>query len=155
MMRTYSAKPSDIERKWYVVDARDVVLGRMSARIATILRGKHKPMYTPNLDCGDNVIVINADKVKLTGTKAYDKKYYWHTGHPGGIKETTPTKIFAGKFPERVVQKAVQRMLPRGPMGRQQLKKLHVYAGDTHPHDAQKPTVLDIAGDNVKNKRES
>ncbi len=153
-MKTISAKAADIERKWHVIDADGVVLGRLAAVIATRLRGKHKPLYTPHVDCGDNIIVINAEKVRLTGRKMQDKRYYRHTGHPGGIKETSPEKIIAGKFPERVVQKAVERMIPRSPLGRQQLSKLHVYAGTEHPHAAQQPEVLDVAGMNPKNKRQ-
>ena len=137
-MNTYATKPSDIERKWYVVDASGVVLGRLSAEIAKILRGKHKPNFVPNLDCGDYVIVINAEKVKLTGKKLTDKVYYRHTGWIGGIKETTP---------------AVERMISRNPLGRQQMTKLRVYAGAEHPHTAQNPIVLDIASKNPKNKR--
>ncbi|MBQ9732574.1 MAG: 50S ribosomal protein L13 [Alphaproteobacteria bacterium] len=152
-MNTYSTKPSDIERKWYVVDAQGVVLGRLSAQIAKILQGKNKPNYVSNLDCGDYVIVINADKVKLTGRKLTDKKYFHHTGWIGGIKETTPAKILAGKFPERVIIKAVERMISRNPMGRQQMTKLKVYAGETHPHTAQNPIVLDMEAMNPKNKR--
>ncbi len=152
-MKTISAKASDIERKWNVVDAEGVVLGRLAAVVASRLRGKHKPLFTSHVDCGDNIIVINAEKVRLTGRKMQDKRYYHHTGHPGGIKETSPEKIFAGKFPERVVQKAVERMLPRSPLGRQQMTKLHVYAGTEHPHAAQQPEVLDVAGMNPKNKR--
>ena len=153
MMKTISAKASDIERKWNVVDAEGVVLGRLAAVVASRLRGKHKPLFTSHVDCGDNIIVINAEKVRLTGRKMQDKRYYHHTGHPGGIKETSPEKIFAGKFPERVVQKAVERMLPRSSLGRQQMTKLHVYAGTEHPHAAQQPEVLDVAGMNPKNKR--
>lgn len=152
-MNTYATKPSDIQRKWYVVDASGVVLGRLSAEISKILRGKHKPNYVTNLDCGDYVVVINADKVKLTGKKLTDKKYFRHTGWVGGIKETTPAKILAGKFPERVIIKAVERMISRNPMGRQQMTKLKVYAGGEHPHTAQNPEVLDIASMNPKNKR--
>lgn len=152
-MKTISAKASEIERKWNVVDAEGVVLGRLAAVVASRLRGKHKPLFTSHVDCGDNIIVINAEKVRLTGRKMQDKRYYHHTGHPGGIKETSPEKIFAGKFPERVVQKAVERMLPRSPLGRQQMTKLHVYAGTEHPHAAQQPEVLDVAGMNPKNKR--
>ncbi len=152
-MNTYTAKPSDIERKWYVVDAQGVVLGRLSAEIAKILRGKHKPMYSTNIDCGDYVVVINADKVKLTGKKLTDKKYFKHTGWIGGIKETTAGKILDGRFPERVIIKAVERMISRNPMGRQQMTKLKVYAGSEHPHTAQNPEVLDIASRNPKNKR--
>lgn len=152
-MYTTSATPKDITRDWYVVDAQDLVLGRMSAQIANILRGKHKPIYTPSMDCGDNIIVINAEKVKLTGKKYSDKVYYWHTGHPGGIKDRTAAQLLEGRFPERVVQKAIQRMLPKGPLARAQLKKLYVYAGSEHPHEGQKPKVLDIASRNPKNKR--
>ena len=141
-MKTISAKAADIERKWQVIDAEGVVLGRLAAVIATRLRGKHKPLYTPHVDCGDNIIVINADKVRLTGRKMQDKRYYRHTGYPGGIKETSPEKIITGKFPERVVQKAVERMIPRSPLGRQQLSKLHVYAGPDHPHAAQQRSAL-------------
>lgn len=152
-MKTYTAKPSDIEQKWFVVDAEDVVLGRMAAIISQYLRGKHKPTYTPNIDTGDNIIVINAEKVKLTGRKRTDKIYYWHTGHPGGIKQRTAEQLLDGDHPTRVVKKAVQRMVTRSPLGRAQLKKLHVYAGTEHPHAAQKPEVLDIASMNDKNKR--
>ena len=152
-MNTYATKPSDIERKWYVVDAEGVVLGRLAAEVAKILRGKNKPYFVPNLDCGDYVVVINADKVKLTGKKLTDKKYFKHTGWIGVINQTTPGKILAGRFPERVVEKAVERMISRNPMGRQQMTKLKVYAGSNHPHTAQNPVVLDIAGRNPKNKR--
>ena len=152
-MKTYSAKPADIEKKWILIDAENMVVGRLAAVIATRLRGKHLPTFTPHMDCGDNVIVINADKVKFTGKKMGDKKYYRHTGYPGGIKETTPEKIMEGKFPERVVEMAVKRMLPRGPLGRQQLTNLKVYAGSEHPHEAQSPETLDVAAMNSKNVR--
>lgn len=152
-MKTYSAKPGDIERKWFVIDAEGVVLGRLAAIIATRLRGKHKPMYTAHIDCGDHIVVINAEKVQLTGKKLADKTYYRHTGYPGGIKSTTAGKILEGKYPERVVEKAVQRMIPKGPLGRQVLTKLKVYAGADHPHEAQQPEVLDVAAMNEKNKR--
>ena len=152
-MKTYSAKPAEVEKGWYVVDAEGVVLGRLAAAIAHRLRGKHKPTFTPHIDCGDNIIVINAEKVRLTGNKLLNKKYYWHTGHPGGIKDRTAGAILSGKFPERVIEKAVERMISRNTLGRQQLKKLHVYAGPEHPHTAQQPQVLDVAGMNVKNKR--
>jgi len=152
-MKTYSAKPSEIERNWYVIDADGVVLGRMAAIIATRLRGKHKTTYTPHMDCGDNIIVINAEKVKLTGNKRTDKTYYWHTGYPGGIKSRTAGAILEGKQPERVVEKAVERMVSRNPLGRRQMKKLHVYAGDKHPHESQQPKVLNVAAMNSKNKR--
>ena len=152
-MKTYSARPSDIEKKWILIDAEDVVLGRLAAEVANILRGKHKASYTPHMDCGDNVIVINAQKVKLTGKKLADKVYHWHTGHPGGIKQRTAGQILEGKFPERIVEKAVERMLPRGPLGRVQLGNLRVYPGPDHPHEAQKPEKLDVAAMNRKNVR--
>ncbi len=153
MNETYATKASDIERKWYVLDAEGVVLGRLAAEVSKLLRGKHKPSYSPNLDCGDYVIVINADKVKLTGKKLTDKKYYKHTGWIGGIKETTAGKILSSRFPERVIIKAVERMITRNPLGRQQMTKLKVYAGSEHPHTAQNPEVFDIAAKNEKNKR--
>lgn len=152
-MKTYSAKPSEIEKKWFVVDADGVVLGRLAAIIANRLRGKHKTTYTPHMDCGDHIIVINADKVRLTGAKREQKKFFWHTNHPGGIKERTIGQILDGRFPQRVVEKAVERMVPRGPLGRQQMSNLRVYAGAEHPHEAQTPAVLDVAGMNAKNKR--
>lgn len=153
-MKTYSAKPSEVTKKWWIIDAQDVILGRMSAEIAKILRGKHKPMFTPHIDTGDNVIVINAEKVKLTGNKRDGDIFYWHTGHPGGIKQRTKGQILDGAYPERVVQKAVERMMPKeSPLARAQMKKLHVYAGAEHAHEAQKPEVLDIAAMNPKNKR--
>lgn len=152
-MKTYSAKPSDVTKNWWIIDAENVVLGRLASIVAMRLRGKHKPMYSTHIDCGDHIVIINADKVKLTGNKLQDKFYYRHTGHPGGIKETTAGKILASRFPERVIQKAVERMLPRGPMGREQLGKLRVYSGAEHPHAAQAPQVLDIAAMNEKNKR--
>ena len=152
-MKTYSAKPGDIERKWFVIDAEGVVLGRLASIVAMRLRGKHKPMYTPHIDCGDHIVIINADKVQLTGNKLADKTYYRHTGYPGGIRSTTAGKILDGKHPERVVEKAVQRMIPKGPLGRQMLRKLKVYAGAEHPHEAQQPEFLDVAAMNDKNKR--
>ena len=151
--RTYVATPKDIEKNWVVVDANEVVLGRLASLIAMRLRGKHKATYIPNMDCGDHVIVVNAEKVKLTGNKRKQKTYYWHTGYPGGIKDRTADKILDGRFPERVIQKAVERMIPRGPLGRKAMRNLHVYAGDTHPHEAQQPEVLDVASMNPKNKR--
>ena len=152
---TYSAKPSEIERKWYIFDAKDLVLGRLASRASMILRGKHKPTYTPNLDCGDNVIIINAEKVHLTGKKVEDKKYYWHTGYPGGIKERNVRKIIEGKFPERVVGKAIERMISRSPLGRQQMRKLYIYSGSEHPHAGQKPVSVKFADSNRKNKKSS
>lgn len=153
--KTYSATAAQAEesRKWFLVDADGLVLGRLAAEIAKRLRGKHKPIFTPHMDCGDHVVVINADKVKLTGNKLTDKTYYWHTGYPGGIKSRTAGAILAGDHPERVVQKAVERMIPRGPLGRQQLRKLHVYAGADHPHGGNTPQPLDVAAMNTKNKR--
>ena len=152
-MKTFSAKPAEVERKWFVIDAEDVVLGRLASQIAMILRGKHKPIYTPHIDTGDHVVVINAEKVALTGNKRTDKTYYWHTGYPGGIKERTADKSLDGDHPERVIVKAVERMVPRNPLGRAQMKKLRVYAGAEHPHEAQQPEVLDFAAQNTKNKR--
>ncbi len=152
-MKTYTMKPAEVEKAWHVIDADGLVLGRMAAIIANVLRGKHKPGYTPSVDCGDHVIVINAEKVQLTGNKRMDKKYHWHTGYPGGIRTRTADKILSGSHPERVVIKAVERMVPRGPLGRQQMKNLRVYAGPEHPHEAQQPAPLDIAAMNPKNKR--
>ncbi|KPL51017.1 50S ribosomal protein L13 [Prosthecomicrobium hirschii] len=150
-MSTYSAKPAEVEKKWILIDAEGVVLGRLASLIAMRLRGKHKPTFTPHVDCGDHVIVVNADKVVLTGNKYNDKVYYWHTGHPGGIKERTARKIIEGRFPERVLEKAVLRMLPRGPLARKQMTHLKLYAGASHPHDAQQPTALDVKSLNRKN----
>ena len=152
-MKTYSAKPGEIQHKWYLVDAEGVVLGRLASIVATRLRGKHKPMYTPHMDCGDHIVIINAGKVQMTGNKYADKTYYRHTGYPGGIRSTTAGKILKGKHPERVVEKAVQRMIPKGPLGRQVLSKLKVYAGSEHPHEAQQPEILNVAAMNDKNKR--
>lgn len=153
-MKTYSAKPSDITKQWVIVDAENMVLGRLASVIALRLRGKHKPSFTPHMDCGDNVIVINAEKVALTGrNKAADSIFYWHTGYPGGIKGRSKGAILAGKHPERVIEKAVERMLPEGTMGRTVLGNLRVYAGTDHPHEAQQPLKLDVASMNSKNKR--
>ncbi|MBT3626587.1 MAG: 50S ribosomal protein L13 [Rhodospirillaceae bacterium] len=154
-MKTFSATPKDIDKKWLLVDAEDLILGRLAAIVATRLRGKHKPSYTPHMDCGDNVIVINAEKVRLTGNKMQDKTYYHHTGYPGGIKSRTAASILAGPTPEQVVSKAIERMIPKGPLGRQQIKNLKVYIGAEHPHEAQQPAILDIAAMNPKNKRSS
>ena len=152
-MSTYSAKPAEVEKKWLVIDAEGLVLGRLASLVAMRLRGKHKPTFTPHVDCGDNVIVINAEKVVLTGNKVADKVYYWHTGHPGGIKERTARNILEGRHPERVIEKAVQRMLPRGPLARKQLTHLRIFAGTAHEHEAQQPVKLDIASLNRKNAR--
>jgi len=150
-MKTYSARPADVTPAWVVIDAENLVLGRLAALVATRLRGKHKAMYTPHIDTGDHVVVVNAEKVKLTGKKRRQKTYYWHTGYPGGIRERTADKILDGKHPERVIEKAVERMVPKGPLGRRQLRKLHVYAGAEHPHQAQQPAPLDLATMNSKN----
>ena len=152
-MKTYSAKPSEVEAKWWIIDAEGVVLGRMASIIANRLRGKQKPMYTPNIDCGDHVVVINADKVHLTGKKRSDKLYYWHTGYPGGIRSRTAANYLDGPKSDTVVRKAVERMLPKTKMGREQYRKLKVYAGSEHPHEAQQPVALDLAAMNDKNKR--
>ena len=152
-MKTYSAKPADIEKKWVMIDAEGVVLGRLASIIAMRLRGKHKATFTPHMDMGDNVIVVNAEKVQMTGNKRSDKTYYWHTGHPGGIKSRTAEQILAGAHPERVLQKAVERMMPGGPLTRQQLSNLRVYAGAEHPHEAQSPEVVDVKSMNKKNTR--
>ena len=152
-MRTYSARLPDIRRDWFVIDAEDVILGRLASVVATRLRGKHKPMYTPHMDCGDHVIVVNAEKVKLTGNKRDQRVFHWHTGYPGGIKGRSSGQILEGKHPERVVIKAIERMVPRTPLGREMMRKLKVYAGPDHPHGAQRPTPLDLAAMNPKNKR--
>jgi large subunit ribosomal protein L13 len=152
-MKTYSAKPADIEKKWIIIDAEGVVLGRLASIVAMRLRGKHKATFTPHMDMGDNVIIINAEKVQMTGKKRTDKKYYWHTGHPGGIKFRTAGQLLEGDYPERVMTKAVQRMLPGGPLSRQQMTNLRVYAGAEHPHEAQNPEVLDVKSMNSKNTR--
>ncbi len=149
---TKSVKPAEVEKKWHIIDADGLVVGRVASIIANILRGKHKPSFTPHVDCGDNVIVINAEKVRFTGRKMGNKIYYRHTGYVGGIKETTPAKILAGRFPERVLEKAVERMIPRGPLGREQMRHLRVFKGTEHPHTAQNPETLDVAGMNRKNK---
>ena len=143
MRTTPLAKASSVERKWYLIDATDVVLGRLSSAVATILRGKNKPTYTPNVDTGDNVIIINAEKVKLTGRKATDKIYYHHSNHPGGLKAISAGKMRAEK-PERLIETSIRGMLPKNSLGRQQFKKLYVYAGPEHKHAAQQPEVLDI-----------
>lgn len=152
-MKTFVAKPAEVERKWYVVDAEDLVLGRMAVEIADILRGKHKTIFTPHVDAGDFVIVVNAEKVHLTGNKRNNEHFYWHTGWAGGIKGQTLGARLDGKHPERVVIKAVERMISRNPLGRQIMTKLKVYAGPDHPHEAQQPEVLDIAARSRKNKK--
>ena len=152
-MKTYSAKPGDIKRGWYVIDAEGLVLGRLATLVANRLRGKHKAMFTPHMDCGDHVVVVNADKVVLTGRKRQQKIYYRHTGFPGGIKEASADKILSGRFPGRVIEKAIERMVPKGPLGRDVLRKLHVYAGPDHPHQGQGPKDLDVAAMNAKNSK--
>jgi large subunit ribosomal protein L13 len=152
-MKTYVAKPGEVDKKWLLIDAEGLVVGRLATLIATRLKGKHKPTYTPHVDCGDNIIVINADKVVFTGKKRSDKTYYRHTGYPGGIKSRTAGEILDGKFPERVVIKAVERMLSRGPLQRKLMGNLKVYSGADHPHEAQQPEVLDVAALNPKNKK--
>jgi len=152
-MKTHVTKPADVEKKWVLIDAEGLVVGRLAALVANRLRGKHKPSYTPHVDDGDNVIIVNAGKVALTGRKREDKVYYWHTGHIGGIKERTARAVLEGKFPERVVEKAVERMMPDGPLARRQLKNLRVYSGAEHPHEAQQPEKLDVAALNRKNLR--
>ena len=153
MKTTKSAKPAEVEKKWHLIDADGLVVGRVATIIANILRGKHKPSFTPHVDCGDHVVVINADKVRFTGRKLSQKVYYKHTGYAGGIKGVTADKILDGRFPERVLEKAIERMIPRGPLGRMQMGNLHVYPGAEHPHEAQQPEKVDIASMNRKNMR--
>jgi len=154
MKTTKSAKPAEVDKKWHLIDADGLVVGRVASIIANILRGKHKPSFTPHVDCGDHVVVINADKVKFTGRKLNQKTYYWHTGHPGGIKERTAEKILGGKFPERILEKAVERMLPKeSPLAREQLTHLRLYSTADHPHAAQNPEVIDFKSMNAKNAR--
>ncbi|MFZ5708533.1 MAG: 50S ribosomal protein L13 [Pseudomonadota bacterium] len=152
-MKTFTATPADIDKKWILIDAEGVVLGRLAVIVANRLRGKHKPTFTPHMDMGDNVIVVNADKVQLTGSKRSDKRYYWHTGHPGGIKFRTAGQVLDGAHPERVVTKAVERMITRNRLGKQQMTHLRVYAGAEHPHTAQNPEVLDVKALSPKNTR--
>ncbi|MFK7867544.1 MAG: 50S ribosomal protein L13 [Alphaproteobacteria bacterium] len=152
-MKTFVMKPADVQKTWVEIDADGMVLGRLASEVAKILRGKHKAIFTPHVDCGDNVIIINAERVKLTGNKLNNKTYYWHTGHPGGIKSRTAAKLLGGSHPERVIIKAVERMVPRGPLGRQQMSNLRVVTGGDHKHEAQQPVKLDLAVRNSKNKR--
>ncbi len=152
-MKTYSAKPKELDKKWLLIDADGLVLGRLASIIAMRLRGKHKPTYTPHMDDGDHIVVINAEKVALTGNKRRDSVFRWYTGYPGGLKERSKGAILAGKHPERVILKAVERMVPRGPLGRRVMGHLKVYAGPAHPHEAQQPVPLDVAAMNRKNKR--
>jgi large subunit ribosomal protein L13 len=150
-MKTYSAKAKDIAKNWVLIDAEGLVVGRAATIIANRLRGKHKPTFTPHMDCGDHVVVVNAEKVVLTGNKRKAKPYYWHTGYPGGIKERKAHQVLEGKFPERVLEAAVRRMLPGGPLRRQQLTHLRIYKGAAHPHEAQNPVKLDVKSMNPKN----
>lgn len=152
-MKTYSAKPDEIQQKWWLIDAQDLVLGRLASHAAHLLRGKHKPMYTPHLDCGDHVVIVNAEKVHLTGNKMAVKTYFRHTGHPGGIRSTTPDKLFEKGKPEEVLKKAVERMISRNNLGKKQMGKLHVYAGTEHPHTAQQPVAVDFKAKNRKNSK--
>jgi large subunit ribosomal protein L13 len=150
---TLSLKPAEVTKDWVLIDAEGVVLGRLATLVATRLRGKHKPQYTPHVDCGDNVIVVNAQKVRLTGNKLSQSVFYYHTGYPGGIKGRTMRERLESRHPEHVIEKAVERMITRGPLQRKQMKHLHVYAGPEHPHAAQQPMPLDVAAMNPKNKR--
>ena len=152
MKTTKSIRPQDVKKDWHLIDADGLIVGRLATIVANILRGKHKPSFTPHIDCGDNVIVINAEKIRFTGRKMADKVYYRHTGYAGGIKELRPKQILEGRFPERVLEKAVERMIPRGPLGRQQMRNLRVFKGAEHPHEGQNPEILDVAGMNRKNK---
>ena len=152
-MKTFSAKPADIQKKWVTIDATGLVVGRLASIAAVRLRGKHKASYTPHVDDGDNVIIVNAAKAVFTGRKREQKIYHHHTGYIGGIKERTAKQIMDGRFPERILEKAIERMLPRGPLGRVQLGNLRVYPGPAHPHEAQKPETLDVASMNRKNVR--
>ena len=149
---TRSIKPAEVEKKWHLIDADGLVVGRLAVVIANLLRGKHKTSFTPHVDCGDHVVVINAGKVRFTGKKRDDKVYYKHTGYIGGIKGVTAAKVLDGRFPERVVEKAVERMVPRGPLGRAQMRALHLYTGTEHPHGGTQPEVLDVAAMSRKNK---
>lgn len=151
--KSFELKHQEIKKGWVVLDADGVILGRLASAIAMILRGKHRATFTPSVDCGDNVIVVNAEKVRMTGRKATDKVFFYHTGYAGGIKERTRDKILAGAHPERVIEKAVERMMPRGPLGRRQMGNLKVYKGPTHPHASQNPVAIDFAARNPKNKR--
>jgi large subunit ribosomal protein L13 len=151
--KSFALRHQDLKKGWVLVDAEGVILGLLAAVLAQILRGKHRPTYTPSVDCGDHIVVVNAEKVKMTGKKAEDSIFYYHTGFPGGIKARTRAKMLAGKRPEQVIQKAVERMMPDGPLARRQLGHLKIYRGAEHPHAAQNPVALDIAARNPKNKR--
>ncbi|MBY7649538.1 MAG: 50S ribosomal protein L13 [Candidatus Liberibacter europaeus] len=155
MIPSFFPKLHEVQKKWRLIDAKGLIVGRLAAQIAICLRGKDKPTYTPSVDDGDHIVVINADKVEFSGKKYNDKVYYRHTGYPGGIKSATARQILEGRFPTRVLRKAVERMIPKGPLARKQLKNLHIYAKDNHPHEAQSPVLLDIAKMNPKNSRRS
>ena len=153
MKTTLSLKPADVRKDWVLIDAEGLVLGRLATIIAMRLRGKHKPQFTPHVDCGDHIVVVNAGKVQLTGKKAEQSVFYYHTGYPGGIKGRTQGQRLASAHPERVIEKAVERMITRGPLQRQQMRNLHVYAGAEHPHQGQQPQPLDVGAMNRKNRR--
>jgi len=153
MKTTISIKPADVKKDWVLIDAEGLILGRLAAIVASRLRGKHKPTFTPHVDCGDNIVIVNAEKVKLTGKKMEDSMFYYHTGYAGGIKSRSIKDRLAGKNPQSVVEKAIERMITRGPLQRQQMKNLHVYAGPEHPHAAQQPKTLDVGALNTKNRR--
>ncbi|MGQ0560005.1 MAG: 50S ribosomal protein L13 [Sphingosinicella sp.] len=152
MKTTRSVKPAEVEKKWHLIDADGLVVGRLATIVANLLRGKHKPSYTPHVDCGDHVVIVNAGKVRFTGRKLEQKQYHRHTGYPGGLKSVTAGRVLEGRFPERVIEKAIERMVPRGPLGRAQMLALHLYAGAEHPHGGQNPEILDVAAMNRKNK---
>ncbi len=153
MKTTASLKPAEVKRDWVLIDADGLVLGRLATIVANRLRGKHKPQFTPHVDCGDHIVVVNAEKVRVTGKKLDQDVFYYHTGYPGGIKGRTLGQRLAGAHPERVIEKAVERMITRGPLQRQQMKNLHIYAGAAHPHTAQQPVALDVGALNRKNRR--
>ena len=153
MKTTISIKPADVQKDWILIDAEGLILGRLAAIVATRLRGKHKPTFTPHVDCGDNIIIVNAEKIQLTGKKLEDSAFYYHTGYAGGIKSRSIKDRLTGKNPQSVVEKAIERMITRGPLQRQQMKNLHVYAGPEHPHAAQQPKALDVGALNTKNRR--
>ena len=152
-MKTFSLKKEEIKKNWLLIDAKDIVLGRLAVYSANVLRGKNKPNYTPNQDCGDNLVIINADHVLLTGKKAKDKIYYRHTGYPGGIKETNPEKMKAKDKSNEIIKLAIKRMIPSGPLGRKQLSNCKIYSGVTHSHEAQQPKIVDFAKLNAKNSK--
>ena len=153
-LTTPSLKPAEVQKAWLLIDAEGLVLGRLASIIANRLRGKHKPQFTPHVDCGDNVVVVNAEKVRVTGNKAEQSIFYWHTGYPGGIKGRSIRQRLESAHPERVIEKAVERMITRGPLQREQMRHLHIYKGAEHPHAGQAPQPLDVAAMNPKNKRD-